>query len=204
MARYAKDKKQHSKTTKIIIIILALLILAIVGLLLRNKLLENKNQVVGTLKPVTENNQSDVNEPEIVNVDSIPEKMGNYKVIGKIVIDKIGVDNNILEVCDDNSLKLSIAKFHGPSVNESGNMVICGHNWGGILKRLSEMQDGDTFYMINRETKTKVNYVVTDMFTCGPRDLWILDPNEDGKRMVTIYTCTPSGAKRVVCQAKET
>ena len=58
--------------------------------------------------------------------------------------------------------------------------------------------------MINRETKTKVNYVVYDKFTCGPKDISILDQNDDGKRKVTIYTCTPSGAKRVVCTAKET
>ena len=204
MARYAKDKKHHGKKIKIISIILALIILAIVGLLLRNKLLDNKNQLIGTLNPITEDEQSSVHSPEIVNVDDIPAKMGKYNVLGKIVIDKIGVDNNILEVCDDDSLKLSVTKFYGPGVNEAGNFVICGHNWGGILKRLSELQDGDTLYMINRETKTKIYYQIVDHFTCGPNDISILDQNEDGKKKVTIYTCTPSGAKRVVYTAKET
>ncbi len=204
MARYAKDKKHHGKKSKIISIILALIVLAIIGLLLVNKLLDNKNQAIGTLNPITNDDQNNVHEPEIVNVDDIPEKMGNYNVLGKIVIDKIGVDNNILEICDDDSLKLSITKFYGPGVNEAGNFVICGHNWGGILKRLSELDDGDTFYMINRETKTKVYYEVRDHFTCGPKYVKILDQNDDGKRKVTIYTCTPSGAKRVVCQAEET
>ncbi len=58
--------------------------------------------------------------------------------------------------------------------------------------------------MINRETKTKVYYTIDDHFTCWPTDVWILDPRNVGKKEVTIYTCTPSGAKRVVCQAKET
>ncbi len=204
MARYAKDKRQHGKKSKIIVIILALIILAIIGLLLRNKLLAETNQTLGKINPIEEGNQNEVKEPEIVNVDDIPEKMGNYKVLGKLVIEKIGVDNNILEVCDDDSLKLSVTKFYGPGVNEAGNFVICGHNWGGILKRLSELQDGDTFYMINRETKTKIYYQIVDHFTCGPNDISILDQNEDGKKKVTIYTCTPSGAKRVVYTAKET
>ncbi len=204
MARYAKDKRQHSKNVKVISIILALIILAIIGLLLENELLENKNKAIGTINPIVEDEQNNKHE-EIVNVDYIPEKMGNYKVLGRLVIDKIGVDNNILEVCDDDSLKLSVTKFYGPGVNEPGNIVICGHNWGGILKRLSELKKNeDTLYMINRETKTKVNYIVSDMFTCGPRDLSILEQNNDGKRKVTIYTCTPSGANRVVCIAKET
>ena len=204
MARYAKDKKHHGKKIKIISIILALIVLAIIGLLLRNKLLAETNQTLGKINPIEEGNQNEVKEPEIVNVDDIPEKMGNYKVLGKLVIEKIGVDNNILEVCDDDSLKLSVTKFYGPGVNEAGNFVICGHNWGGILKRLSELQDGDTFYMINRETKTKIYYQIVDHFTCGPNDISILDQNEDGKKKVTIYTCTPSGAKRVVYTAKET
>ena len=204
MARYAKDKRQHGKKSKIIVIILALIILAIIGLLLRNKLLAETNQTLGKINPIEEGNQNEVKEPEIVNVDDIPEKMGNYKVLGKLVIEKIGVDNNILEVCDDDSLKLSVTKFYGPGVNEAGNFVICGHNWGGILKRLSELQDGDTLYMINRETKTKIYYQIVDHFTCGPNDISILDQNEDGKKKVTIYTCTPSGAKRVVYTAKET
>lgn len=136
MARYAKDKKHHGKKIKIISIILALIILAIVGLLLRNKLLDNKNQLIGTLNPITEDEQSSVHGPEIVNVDDIPAKMGKYNVLGKIVIDKIGVDNNILDVCDDDSLKLSTVKFYGPGVNEAGNFVICGHNWGRYIEKI--------------------------------------------------------------------
>ena len=136
MARYAKDKKQHSKRNKIISIILALIVLIIVGLLLINKLVANRSQEIGTLKPITEDEQSSVHGPEIVNVDDIPAKMGKYNVLGKIVIDKIGVNNNILDVCDDDSLKLSTVKFYGPGVNEAGNFVICGHNWGRYIEKI--------------------------------------------------------------------
>jgi len=57
--------------------------------------------------------------------------------------------------------------------------------------------------MINKETKTKVEYEVYKVYTCGPKDLSCLDQNNDGKREVTIITCTPGGANRVICKARE-
>ena len=59
-------------------------------------------------------------------------------------------------------------------------------------------------YMINKKTKTKVNYEIYKVYECSPYDLSCLGQNEDGKREVTIITCTPSGAKRVICKARAT
>ncbi len=57
--------------------------------------------------------------------------------------------------------------------------------------------------MINSKTKTKVNYEIFDVFTCGPYDVDVLDGSSDAKREVTIVTCVPGGARRVVCKARE-
>lgn len=139
---------------------------------------------------------------EISDVE-IPEKMGNYQVLGQLVIEKIGVTKNILDISENDSLKLSVAKLYGPNVNESGNFCISGHNWNNMLKRLSEMQVGEDFYVINRETKTKVNYKIYNMYTCVPEDLSCLDQNHDGKREVTLITCNPGGLTRLICKAHE-
>ena len=133
----------------------------------------------------------------------IPATMGKYEVLGQLVIEKIGVTKNILNISEDASLKLSVAKLYGPDVNASGNFCISGHNWNNMLKRLSEMQVGDIFYMINRETKTKVNYQIYNMYTCVPEDLSCLDQNDDGKREVTLITCNPGGLTRLICKARE-
>ena len=115
----------------------------------------------------------------------------------------LDVTKNVLNISEDASLKLSVAKLYGPNLNESGNFCISGHNWNNMLKRLSEMQVGDTFYMINRETKTKVNYQIYSMYTCVPEDLSCLDQNHDGKREVTLITCNPGGLTRLICKARE-
>lgn len=145
-------------------------------------------------------------QDEIVDTSEIPATMGKYKVVGQLVIDKINVKKNILSVSDEASRALSVAHFYPPNlgVNESGNFCIDGHNWKGMLDRLSEMQVGDTFYLINRETKTKVNYEIYNKYTCVPEDLSCLDQNHDGKREVTLITCNPGGLTRLICKARET
>lgn len=162
---------------------------------------EEKN-VVNTAV-IEENNDEDNNKKdEIVEID-LPEKMGNYTVIGQIVIDKIGVEKNILNKTEDASLNLSVTKFYGPKINEAGNFCITGHNYKDMLKRLNELSEGDTFYLINREQKTKVTYEIYKIYTCNPTDLDCLDQPKDGTREVTLITCNPGGLTRLICKAKE-
>lgn len=73
----------------------------------------------------------------------------------------------------------------------------------GNLKNCIPSKSGDTLYTINRQTNAKVTYEVTSVYECGPKDVDCYNQNSDGKRKITIVTCTPTGAKRVVCQAQE-
>ncbi len=207
MAVYSKDRKQSKKGRFVTIILLLIIILGIFYLVFSNELFAQESELLGTVRPIGEdqNKIEEKKQDEIVSdISNIPKKMGNYEVLGQLVMDKIGVNKNILISCDNKSLNLSLARWVGPSVNEPGNLCICGHNWGSMLKKLSEMQVGDTFYMISRRNKTKVNYKVYKVYTCGPRDLSCVESYQKGTREVTIITCTPGGAKRVVCKARET
>lgn len=161
---------------------------------------DNIAVVKQTENQVLNNKIAEPIKDETTNVSSIPNKMENYEVVGQLVIEKIGVKRNILAICDNPALDLSIAKLYGPEVNEPGNFCICGHR-ETMLKKLDTLKKGDTLYMINKKTKTKVNYKIDKVYECNPYDLSCLDQNENGKREVTIITCTPSGAKRVVCKA---
>ncbi len=206
-ARRAKEKKINKKKVATYII-LSVIFLAIIYVISSNKLWEIKNNPnqEGNNDDIVQNNAEEViveeKKDEISDVE-IPDKMGNYEVLGQLVIEKIDVTKNILNISENASLKLSVAKLYGPNVNESGNFCISGHNWNNMLKRLSEMQVGDTFYVINRETKAKVNYKIYNMYTCVPEDLSCLDQNNDGKREVTLITCNPGGLTRLICKARE-
>ncbi len=207
-ARRAK-KRQLNKKKVATCIILGVIILVTIYIVSSNKLWETKDKPIQETSNNSESSDIEENtvveeekKDEISEVD-IPEKMGNYEVLGQLVIEKIGVTKNVLNISEDASLKLSVAQLYGPNLNESGNFCISGHNWNNMLKRLSEMQVGDTFYMINRKTKTKVNYKIYDMYTCVPEDLSCLNQNHDGKREVTLITCNPGGLTRLICKARE-
>ena len=203
-AKRAKKKEINKKKVFFCIILVIVIIASVVYYIQTKKAKDVNMQPVEEVAEVTtEEPEVEEKQDELVDVSDIPEKMGNYEVLGKLVIDKIGVEKNILAICEDDSLKLSPSKLYGPDLNESGNFVVSGHNWNNMLKRLSEMQVGDTLYMINKQTKAKVEYKVYNMYTCVPEDLSCLDQNSDGSREVTIITCNPGGATRLICKAKE-
>ncbi len=206
-ARRAK-KKQLNKKKVITCLLLGIILCSFIYLLVSNKIWAIKEEpsdvATGEEKVTEEVKEEPVEEKkdEIADVE-IPATMGKYEVLGQLVIEKIGVTKNILNISEDASLKLSVAKLYGPDVNASGNFCISGHNWNNMLKRLSEMQVGDVFYMINRKTKTKINYKIYNIYTCVPEDLSCLDQNDDGKREVTLITCNPGGLTRLICKARE-
>ncbi len=195
----AKDKRKKIIIFLFILVILIVCTTSIIVLKFLNK--EDKSiseNIVEENKIVEEN----IIEEPIEDVD-IPDKMGNYNVIGQLVIDKIDVKNNILDRTEDASLNLSVTKFYGRGVNDIGNLCITGHNYKNLLKRLSELEVGDTFYLINKETKSKVTYQVYNMYSCYPNEVECLDQPTEQVREVTIITCNPGGVTRLICKARE-
>lgn len=207
---YHQGKRMIKKKINKKKLIGAMLVIVLIVFLIVNayKDNDNKKNVVNTSSEVT-NTQEETNsvseeekEKKYEDVD-IPETSGGYDVLGQLVIEKIGVRQNILSKTESDSLKLGVTKFYGPKINESGNFCICGHNWNNILKRLDEMEVGDEFYIITRETKERIDYQIYDKYSCEPTDLSCLDQNQDGEKEVTLITCNPGGLTRLICKARE-
>lgn len=141
----------------------------------------------------------------VENVDNqennMPNKLGDYKVLGKLVISKINVEKYILEKTNESSLKLGVTKLYGPSINEVGNFCIAGHNSEDTFIKLNTLEKEDTFYIEDTKGK-KVTYKVYDKFSVEPDDLNCLMQNEKGKE-VTLITCETGATKRLVIKAKE-
>ncbi len=126
----------------------------------------------------------------IMAVD-MPDKIGNFDVIGQLVIDKINFNNYILSKTTEDSLNSSITKFYGPQINQKGNLCITGHNTKeSLFKNLKKLEKKDTFYMIAKENKQKVVYQIYDKYTVNPTDLKCLN-QDTNKREVTLITCNP-------------
>lgn len=203
-------KKERNKKKLVNCLLLAILIIAVAYFAISNNLfaLSKENEETPE-EPVVETQEVEEPEevevkPEEVDVSDIPDKMGGYNVIGKLVIDKIGVNKNIIGVYTEDSLNLSVTSLvKGPVINESGNLCLSGHNYTNMLERLPELQVGDTFYIIAKDKKTKVTYQIYKKYTCFPEDLSCLDQNTNGLREVTLITCTKGAATRLICKAKE-
>ncbi len=202
-------KKINKKKVVGVILVIALIIFSIVYVCTA-KNDDKQENVIDTSSQVTNNTgptnsvSEEEKEKKYEDVD-IPEQVGGYDVLGQLVIDKIGVRQNILSKTESGSLKLGVTKFYPPqvNVNEPGNFCICGHNWNNILKRLDEMNVGDQFYLITRETKERIDYEIYNKYSCDPTDLTCLDQNQDGNKEVTLITCNPGGLTRLICKARE-
>ncbi len=211
---HGKRYKKETKTIKkkvfgvIFTVIVAIILSSIVLYNLKKEANLNnqtKENIMNTDKIEendTENQNGLENEIQVETIESdLPDKMGNYNVIGELVIEKIGVKNNILNNVD--GLDLSVTKLCGPDINKPGNFCIIGHNYSKMFKKLNELEKGDTFYIIGKKEHTKITYEIYNIYTCKPKDLKCLNQNKDGKKEVTLITCNPGGLTRLICKAKE-
>lgn len=113
--------KKTSTKKKVIIIILILIIIVAISLFY---IKSSQNSDNNTEEQIAENivNEvptNEVTEPvqetfEMVDTSDMPTTKGGYGVLGKIVIDKIGVENYILNKTTDDSLKQAVTWFWGP------------------------------------------------------------------------------------------
>ena len=206
--RRAIKKKINKKKVVGVIFVIMIIVFFVVNMLSKKKDDEQEINTSAELSNTPQNTtntiQEEVEEKKYEDVD-IPEKLGGYDVLGQLVIEKIGVRQNVLSKTENESLKLGVTKFYPPQIdiNEPGNFCICGHNWSNILKRLDEMEIGEQFYIITRETKERIDYQIYDKYSCEPTDLSCLDQNQDGKKEVTLITCNPGGLTRLICKARE-
>ena len=134
------------------------------------------------------------------------KKIGQYNVIGKIIIDKIELEDVILEKTTDTSLNLGLTKFWGPGINKPGNVSITGHNYkierSKLFSELDKLQKGDTFELEDMN-KNRIIYKIYNKYTVDPEDTSCIDQNNDGRREVTLITCTKGAQKRIIIKARE-
>ena len=128
----------------------------------------------------------------------------NYNYIGRVVIPKIGVDYAILDHWSDELLKVSICKFHGANPNEVGNLCLVGHNWRNkrFFSKVPTLEIGDIVQITDLNEKT-INYEVYDIHTVDPNNTDDTTQKTNGRKEVTLITCTDDSQQRVIVKCKE-
>lgn len=128
----------------------------------------------------------------------------NYNYIGRVVIQKIGVDYAILDHWSDELLKVSICKFHGANPNEVGNLCLVGHNWRNkrFFSKVPTLEIGDIVQITDLNEKT-IDYEVYDIHTVDPNNTDDTTQKTNGRKEVTLITCTDDSQQRVIVKCKE-
>lgn len=137
--------------------------------------------------------------------EEIITKYKEYDVVAKLEIPAINLETYILETCTENSLNKSVAKFWGADPNEIGNLCIAGHNAPrntNMFYNLKKLKIGNIL-TISDNTIGKVEYEIYNIYNVFPEDVSPLSQETNGKREVTLITCTNDSKQRTIIKAKE-
>lgn len=127
-----------------------------------------------------------------------------YETVGSINIPKIDVNYPILSETTVELLKVAPCKFFGPAPNQVGNLCIAGHNYRNsqFFSKADKLVTGDVIEITDISGKT-IKYSVYDKYRVVPEDTACTSQFTNGKKIVTLITCTNDNKKRIIIQAKE-
>lgn len=158
------------------------------------------------------------NEIEEVNIDDLVEKNvldttiytasdgTEYTTIAKIYIPTIDITYPILSQTHSGILpelmKIAPCKFWGAEPNEVGNFCIVGHNYRNekFFSKVPKLNIGDTIDITDTTGRTIV-YEIYDKYIVDPEDVNCTEQNTNGRKEITLITCTNDSKNRVIIKA---
>lgn len=128
-----------------------------------------------------------------------------YETIGVVRIPKINITYPILSKTTDALMKVAPCKFHGTSPNEVGNLCIIGHNYrrkGVFFSDVKTLAIGD-IVEIQDLSQRVVQYEIYDIHTVSPKNVDDTTQKTNGRKEVTLITCTDDSKQRIIVKCKE-
>lgn len=157
-----------------------------------------------------EDDGNDVDEVQISsNTNAISgryvDSKGNvYSTVAMISIPKIDVNYPVLAETSEALLKVAPCKFWGPNPNEVGNFCIVGHNYRNrkFFSKVITLVVGDRIELTDLSGRV-ITYQVYDKYTVDPEDVKCTSQLTNGRKEVTLITCTNDSKQRVVLKTRE-
>ena len=224
MFRSLFNNSRYSNVLTVILIIAIIGIIIIVGIIgyniyKKHSIEEGAAEAVAQFEdlvksnPEADNNvnNADINITGVVDDNEIvsSSKTGKttykgFNVVATIQIPKINIKYPILEKVTKRSLETSVAKLYGPGLNEVGNNVIIGHNYrnGTMFSNVKNLTNGDAIYITDTKGR-KVKYTVYKIYRTSGDDASYMTRNTNGKREISLSTCTDDSKARTIVWAKE-
>lgn len=163
----------------------------------------NSQQIVE--ENVSQNEALEEEDRNTITTGKVNDSKGNeYSVVGVVNIPKINCKYPIIAETTDELLKVSVCKFWGPNPNEVGNLCIIGHNYKNsrFFSKVPTLVVGDIVEITDLSGKT-VKYKAYDIYTVDPSDTRCTSQLTQGKREVTLITCTNDTKQRVIIKCTE-
>lgn len=186
------DEPDYAAKVKVICVIVAVIVIIVAAVLIAKNGIGKK----------TENT---LDENTVEEEPVMEDTYQGYNVLGKIKIEKIGVEQFILDSKDEEALKNGVSKLYGGPLNNYGNLCLAGHNFDEMFGKLNELDIGDPIVLIEKTNDNKLvetTYEVKQILPVDPTDLTPLIPNED-KVELTLITCKDGSTERLVIKAEE-
>lgn len=128
-----------------------------------------------------------------------------YEFVGIVKIPKLNITYPILSKTTDELMKVAPCKFHGANPNEVGNLCIIAHNYrrkGVFFSDVPELVPGDIVEIQDLSQRT-IQYEVYDVHTVMPNNVEDTTQKTNGKREVTLITCTDDSKQRFIVRCRE-
>lgn len=117
-------------------------------------------------------------------------------------LDRLGIKVSVAEGIERETLRLSAGRFPASDMPGSGNFAIAGHSSFVYTCLFNDMHKATMGDVITVTTRTeKHQYIVTDIIVVQPTDVELLDHTNES--VITIVTCTNSGAERLIIRGIE-
>lgn len=216
----------NSKYGNILTVILVIAIIAIIGIIgivayriykayyIDNGAIAAATEFEDAVTTIDNNINQNTVKPTIDGVDDSTSATGTsgktttykgFTVVGTIQIPTINLKYPILEKVTKKSLETSVALLYTSNgLNEVGNSVIIGHNYrnGTMFSNVKKLEKGDVIYITDTAGR-KVKYTIYNIFRTSGSDGDYITRNTNGKREISLSTCTDDSKARTIVLAKE-
>lgn len=126
-----------------------------------------------------------------------------FPMVGTIEIPTINIKYPVLESVTKRSIEVAVAVLSGPGINETGNTIIIGHNYrnGVFFSNLKRLKNGDSIYLTDIAGK-KIKYTVYNVYNTTEEDAEYITRDTQGRKEISLSTCTDDGKNRTIIWAK--
>lgn len=224
-------ENKYGKILTIILVVVVIIIIGLVGFLLFDLIKNTTNdadaadavdhppfgehnKIKNTITN-TENTVGDVQAPIIGDQpnggassnteNQATNKYKGYTWIGNIEIPKTGIKYPILNEVTPKSIEIAVAVLYPMDLqllNQPGNVTIVGHNYrnSSFFSNNKNLSEGDKIY-ITDTTGNRVEYTITNKYITTAEDAEFMIRDTNGRREISLSTCTENVKNRLVIWA---